>query len=907
VNGDPSGIVAGPDGAVWFTEYGAGKIGRITTSGVLTEFPVPTVSGALPYGIAAGPDGALWFTDLGTNAIGRVTTTGRFTEFTIPTARSNPARIAAGPDGALWFTESDAAQIGRITTAGVITEFPAKGGPFGIAAGPDGALWFTEISAGKIGRVVLTSAPPNTLNYTITTVAGNGSSTLSGDGGQATAAGINVARSVVVDQSGNLYLTDAGRIRKVDTSGTINTVAGGGNQGLQGNQPATSVLLTNTWGVAVDSSGKFYIAETGGHNVDSVSGGIINIVSTQLNGPSGLAVDGSGNLYVADNGSCRIVKFNSAGALTVVAGGSCGYSGDNGPATSAQLLFPSGVAVDTAGNIYIADTDNSRVRKVSASGTITTVAGTGVNGSSGDGGPAISAQVNGPTGVAVDSLGNLYIADYGNAKVRKVDSSGNINTIAGGGSSLGDGGPATSAELSFPYGLAVDAAGDIFVGDSLDYRFRKLTPVPPAPTLSISSITPNSATAGTPGFTMQVTGTGFVAGSIVQWNGSALVTTFADASHLSALVPASLVATVGSVSVTVLNPGGVVSNGETFTVNPAATSGLTIITTSPLPNGAVGSAYSQALDATGGATPYKSWTVTAGSLPSGISLTTLGGVLTGLLNGVPTSASTYTFTVQVTDNAGATASKQFSLTVTGSGGGPSISANGIVNSASYAGGAVVPGEIVAIYGSGLGPNTLTSLQLDSRGYVSNSLAGTQVFFDQVAAPMIYTVANQVSAVVPYEVSGSTQVKVVYQGQSSNVVTVPVGAVLPGIFTADSSGHGQGAIVNQDGTINSPSNPAAAGSIVFLYGTGEGQTNPIGVDGEPGASPAPTPVAQPEMTATIGGLNATVQYAGGVPGLVAGVLQVNVQIPAGVSSGSAVPIQLSLGGQNSQTGVTLAVK
>jgi uncharacterized protein (TIGR03437 family) len=515
--------------------------------------------------------------------------------------------------------------------------------------------------------------------------------------------------------------------------------------------------------------------------------------------------------------------------------------------------------------------------------------------------------VNGPTDVAVDSIGNLFIAEFANDRIRKVDTSGNINTIAGGGPSLGDGGPATSAQLSFPFGLAVDAAGDIFVGDGLDYRIRKLTPVPPAPSLSISTISPNSATAGASGFTMQVTGSGFVTGSIAQWNGSALVTTYLDASHLGASVPASLVATAGTASVTVSNTGGVVSNALTFTVNPATTSGLTIITASPLPNGAVGSPYSQALDATGGATPYKSWAVTGGSLPPGISLTTLGGVLTALLTGVPTSPGTYTFTVQVTDNAGETASKQFSLTVTGGGNGPSISANGIVNAASYAGGAVTPGEIVTIYGSGLGPNTLASLQLDNRGYVSTSLAGTQVFFDQVAAPMIYTVANQVSAVVPYEVSGSTQVKVVYQGQSSNVVTVPVTAVLPGIFTADSSGHGQGAIVNQDGTINSPSNPAAAGSIVFLYGTGEGQTNPNGIDGKPGSSPAPTPVAQPAMTATIGGLNAMVLYAGGVPGLVAGVLQVNVQVPAGVASGNAVPIQLSLGGQNSQTGVTLAVK
>jgi uncharacterized protein (TIGR03437 family) len=291
-------------------------------------------------------------------------------------------------------------------------------------------------------------------------------------------------------------------------------------------------------------------------------------------------------------------------------------------------------------------------------------------------------------------------------------------------------------------------------------------------------------------------------------------------------------------------------------------------------------------------------------------LSTLGGVLTALLTGTPTASGTFTFTVQVTGSAGATGTKQFSLTISGGGSanGPSISANGIVNSASYAGGSVAPGEVVTIYGSVLGPSSLVSFQLDANGNVPTSLAGTQVSFDGVAAPIIYTSATQISAVVPYEVAGktSTQIQVLYQSQTSNTVAEPVTAVLPGIFIADSSGHGQGAIVNQDGTINSSSNPAPAGSIVFIYGTGEGQTNPPGADGKPDGSPAPTPVAQPGMSATIGGTNAQVLYAGGVPGLVAGVLQVNVQIPAGAASGNA-PIQLSLGGQTSQAAVTVAIK
>lgn len=221
---------------------------------------------------------------------------------------------------------------------------------------------------------------------------------------------------------------------------------------------------------------------------------------------------------------------------------------------------------------------------------------------------------------------------------------------------------------------------------------------------------------------------------------------------------------------------------------------------------------------------------------------------------------------------------------------------------------VCPGEIITIFGSGLGPSTLVGLQLDSRGYVSTSLAGTQVLFDGVAAPLLYTLAGQVSAVVPYAVTGktSTQLQVRYQGQNSKSITIPVTSVVPGIFTIDASGKGPGAILNQDGTVNSAGNPAAVGSYVFVYATGEGQTAPGGIDGKPGDAPAPTPIAHP-VTATVGGVDAQVQYAGGVPGLVAGVLQVNVLVPQGVATGDSVPIVLSMGGQSSQANVTLSIR
>jgi uncharacterized protein (TIGR03437 family) len=277
----------------------------------------------------------------------------------------------------------------------------------------------------------------------------------------------------------------------------------------------------------------------------------------------------------------------------------------------------------------------------------------------------------------------------------------------------------------------------------------------------------------------------------------------------------------------------------------------------------------------------------------------------GLLSGTPSAGGTFTFTLQITDSTNSIASAQFSLTINS--GAVTLSSNGIVNAASYASGRVSPGEFVTIFGAFPGPSNIATLQLDNQGHVSTNLGGMQVLFDGVPAPMIYAVAGQVSCVVPYEVSGeaSTQVQVSYQGQLSNSVAEPVAGAVPGVFTANASGSGQGAIINQDGTVNSASNPAALGSTVEVYATGEGQTNRAGVDGALDSVPLPQPVTQP-VTATVGGVAATVAYAGGVSGLIAGVLQVNVQIPEGIPTGSAVPIVLTIGGTTSQTNVTVAL-
>jgi uncharacterized protein (TIGR03437 family) len=240
-------------------------------------------------------------------------------------------------------------------------------------------------------------------------------------------------------------------------------------------------------------------------------------------------------------------------------------------------------------------------------------------------------------------------------------------------------------------------------------------------------------------------------------------------------------------------------------------------------------------------------------------------------------------------------------------GGPSISPAGIVNGATFDGGALAPGEIITVFGSGLGPASLVPPALNSAGRVASVLADTRVRFDGIAAPLIYTQSRQLAAIVPYSVAGNrdTQVQIEYQGVRSNLVTLPVADCAPGIFTANSSGTGQGAVLNADATPNSARNPTLRGSIVSLFATGAGQTEPPGIDGMLAAEPLPRP--RLPVSVLIGGVRAELLYAGAAPGLVAGVLQVNVRVPPETLPGDAVPVVLTCGSASSPAGVTLAIR
>jgi sugar lactone lactonase YvrE len=334
---------------------------------------------------------------------------------------------------------------------------------------------------------------------TMETVSGDGGEQL-GDGGPAKSAGLCGPTDVALDAEGNMYISDTGdycigpggdTVRKVDPAGTITTVAGTGEAGFSGDGgPATKAQLDFPNAVAVDREGNLYIS--GDYRIRKVDkDGIIttfagtgeggysgdggSATSAQLREPACMVFDAHGNLYVADYTSVR--KIDPSGTITTVAGtGRFGFSGDGGPATEAKLTA-SDIALDGKGNMYISDTENNRIRMVDRDGIIHTVAGTGKEGYSGDGGPATKAALALPIGIALDREGNLYIACHHNSRVRKVDPNGKITTVAGTGE-MGfnrEKGPARKVMLNQPWGLFLDDdSGDLYIADSFNSRIRAL-------------------------------------------------------------------------------------------------------------------------------------------------------------------------------------------------------------------------------------------------------------------------------------------------------------------------------------------------------------------------------------------------------------------------------------------------
>lgn len=572
---NPSGLAVDSEGSLYFVDRDTYRVRKVDSSG-----RVSTVagSGMVGYsgdggpatgarlgerveGLAVDTEGYVYISDTENHRIRRVDPSGK---------------IATIAGTGAWGTQGDG---GPATRAGLTAVH-------GLATDAAGNLYVADTWDDSIRKIDASG--------TITTVAGTGEEGRGGDGGPAVEARLDKPRGVAVDSAGDLYIADSDnhRVRRVDSSGTITTVAGTGERGYSGDGgPATAAALAEPYAVAVDAVGNIYIADSGNGSVRKV--GLDGTISTVAGGsphvlaevgpdigfpralaigpsrelyiadaygdsilrldeegavatfvghgkpalyrPGGAAVDSHGNVFVADRSRHRILRVDPAGIATTVAGsGELGDSGDGGPATDAAFSFPGDVALGDDGAIYIADTYNDRIRKVDSGGTVTTVAGTGEEGFGGDGGPATRAKFDSPVAVAIGSDGAVYVADRGNRRIRRIDATGVVTTMAGNGEArdaipgipatqsplrslsdvavdsqgrvyipgersnrvwrvgldglltvaagtgevgaFGDGGPATSARLWHPASVAVSNSDTLYIADSGNHRIRKVSP-----------------------------------------------------------------------------------------------------------------------------------------------------------------------------------------------------------------------------------------------------------------------------------------------------------------------------------------------------------------------------------------------------------------------------------------------
>ncbi len=875
---DPSGIAFDAAGNLYIADEVNNRIRAISPDGVISTF-APALQLNEPLGVLFDLAGNLYIADSGNNVVRRISPSGA-------------ATLVAGNGASGYSGDGGPAYSAQLNF------------PVGLTLDSSGNLFIADSQNNRIRKV--------TPGGTITTVAGNGTQGYSGDGGAATGAALANPTSVIVDSSGNLMIADSynGAIREVLPSGKIMTVAGGPGS-------SSSASLGAPDGLAFDSAGNLLISDAGLNHIAKLSppasltviagNGAFNYsgdggpaTSARLGSAVGVAIGPGGDVYIADTANAIVRKVSPSGVITPFAGtGTRGFSGDNGPATSAQLIGPYGLAVDRSGNLYISDTSNNRIRKVSTNGTITTIAGNGTPGYSGDNGPASAAQLNQPRGIATDSSGNLYIADFGNHSVRKISSSGIITTVAGTGTQgfSGDGIPATIAELAFPTGVAIDSAGNLYITDVGNFRLYKVSTAGILTTALHPSMATPSAVAVDPAGNLYV----IVGNGVLQMSpgGSEVVIAGAEAGQpgysgdggpataAELSMPASIAEDPASGDIYIADNG----NGAIRLLTPLPASCPYSISSTYIQSPAIGGNVT--LNVT--TTPGCAWSTL--NLPSWI---TVSGPNSGSGSG--------TITLAVSPNSGPSRSAQVSvagilITVSQPPVSSLLTLNAAVNAANFSP-SVAPGSLASAFGAFPFANPAGASSFP----IPTVLAGLSLQFTGAPpSPLFYANGTQVNLQVPWELAGLTQAALTpaVNGQTGQSLAVNLVAYAPAIFSVNSSGTGQGAILDQNYHLVDSTHPAIPGvTVLQIFCTGLGSVTNQPATGAPSPSnPPATTTTVP--TVTIGATPAHVEFSGLAPGFV-GLYQVNALVPSGAPSGNSVPVSLSIGGVTSNA-VTIAVQ
>jgi trimeric autotransporter adhesin len=586
----PRNLAVDFSGNVYISEFDAHAVRRVSAGGIISTVAGKGISGfggdgglaiwgqlSSPAGLAVDPSGNLYIADSGNNRVRKVDTAGFIRTVlggTEATAIEGPVGLAMNAAGTLYVADNTFA-VRAYSAGGAWTNFAGSALP-GFSG--DGGLAVLahltrpgDVAVDPAGTVLI--ADGNRLRAVdsrgyIRTAAGAGYLTGVGDGGAADSAILAQPAAVALDLAGNLYIADTGtgRIRRVSASGVIATVAGTGEAVAGRDGVATDSALHSPTGVAVDSSGNILIADTGNHRIRQVGadGRVATIagsgaagfgaenqppIDTRLNAPRGVCSNRAGTVFVVDTGNHRVLRFTRNTAMQTAAGtGAAGYSGDNAQPRFAQLNQPSACAVDSFGNLFIADTGNHAVRRVSAAGILTSVAGDGVAGFTGDEAPAAEARLAFPAGLAVDDSGNVYIADTGNHRIRQITPDGVIHSIAGDGTARwsGDGDAALSASLNQPGGLFLDGAGDLYFADTGNQRVRRLAPETesgPEPAIAppaVSVVNAASQAEGPVAAGELITILGAASGAEVRFDGASVPILYSQEGAVTVQVPAAV-------------------------------------------------------------------------------------------------------------------------------------------------------------------------------------------------------------------------------------------------------------------------------------------------------------------------------------------------------------------------------
>ena len=793
-------------------------------------------------GVCADAAGNYYIADANDNRIRKIDTSGVITTFAgaagggfggdggpaTQALLQSPYGIVFDSAGALYVADLGNNRIRKITPDGNIsTLVSGLSAPRNLAFDPQGNLYVSEFNGNRVTEV--------SADGTLTPFAGTGTAGLAGDGGPAANAELNGPAGIAFDSSGDLFIADSGNaaVREVFSGGTMLSVAGAGSFGKGG-----LLTLSEPTGIAVDSAGNVYVA-----NNFYPETFVINVGGTikQLAGVGrDIALAPDGSLLLA--GNQHLQKLAPTGALTTVIGPSPFTFGDGGPAVKARFESVTSVAVDGQGDIVVVDTAFRRVREVLATGAIETL--------------PVSDYLTDPVAVVFDEAGQLVIGDAGNVETANVStaptvlsaanppagiavtSTGSVYFTSGnqvfaivGGKAVPMTGTATTPALNGPTALAIAADGTVYIADTGNGLVRHMAADGSLSTVAGS--TPGFGGDEGPAAEAQLSGP---SGLCFDPSGNLWI---ADTDNSRIRV----IDTTG----TIHTAAGTGDFGFSGDGNPAAFAVLS----SPAALACDGQGNVFIADA--GNERVRELTVgTSGDIGTSGS-------------GSGSSGSS--------GSGGASTTPEASVTVT--------------HAATFKAGPIAGGEIVTLFGPNIGPAAPMSGQLDATGKLATILGQTQVLFNGVAAPLYYVGTNQINAEVPVEVGGSVSALVTVESGGAAVAGTVVDMISysPGLFAAETNA----AALNQNLGVNSASTPAAAGSIIVLFGTGFGDTNPLDITGQPAAAPLGIPLGF--VSVTIGGTAAQVLFAGDAPGF-AGLTQINAQIPAGLSG--PLPVLVTVG-------------